>query len=130
MGATDGGEARRSEAARDAAALITRRARNALIALLLLWLPAAASAAKPPPLPACFATGSGYGLCQGEVIPGGGSVTKLIAPEDSKGDFTLSGPAPLQSTAPVACGDAGCVYNHLNWCVGSGAVVNMPPAQR
>ncbi len=94
----------------------------ATLLVLLLVLPAAATAAKkPPPLPSCFETGSGYGLCQGEVIPGGGSVTKLIAPEDSKGDFVLTGPAPLQSTKPVACGDEGCVYNHLNWYIGSGA---------
>ncbi|MGZ4306410.1 MAG: hypothetical protein ACXVSL_16280 [Solirubrobacteraceae bacterium] len=96
-----------------------------MLALLMLALAVPGSALgqnKPPPLPDCFETGSGYGTCQGEIIPGGGSVTKLIAPEDSKGDFTLTGPAPLQSTKPVACGDAGCVYNHLNWYVGSGAV--------
>jgi hypothetical protein len=38
---------------------------------------------------------------------------------DENCDFELTGPAPLQTTAPVACGDAGCLYNHLNWSSGS-----------
>ena len=43
-------------------------------------------------------------------------------------DFKLSGPAPLQTKDAVACGDLGCVYNHLDWSVfvklGSGCKAN------
>jgi hypothetical protein len=76
----------------------------------------------PPPIPACFKTGSGYGLCQGMVIPGDGTIVKITV-ANKKDEFKLTGPAPLQTTKPVACGDAGCVYNHLNWSVGPGATV-------
>ena len=41
--------------------------------------------------------------------------------ENKKTSFYLTGPAPLQSTKSVACGDLGCVYNHLNWVLGLGA---------
>lgn len=77
---------------------------------------------KPPPIPTCYYTGSGYGDCEGYIIPGGGTVIPLtVANKTDK--FKLKGPAPLQSTKPVACGDAGCVYNHLDWFVGDGAKV-------
>jgi hypothetical protein len=82
----------------------------------------AKSTTKPPPIPDCYYTGSGYGTCEGYVIPGGGSVVPLTVANKTD-EFKLQGPAPLQSTKPVACGDLGCVYNHLNWFVGSGKVV-------
>jgi hypothetical protein len=87
----------------------------------VLAAPGVAVAAQHPPrhVPACFASGSGYFTCQGEIIPGGGTVQTLTTP-DAGNAFSLSGPAPLQSTKPVACGDAGCVYNHLDWYLGSG----------
>jgi len=47
----------------------------------------------------------------------------LFTHPDKKGIFKLSGPAPLQTKLAVACGDAGCVYNHLDWSV-SGTVVS------
>lgn len=75
------------------------------------------AADTPPPIPQCFYTGSGYGSCEGYTIPGGGTVVPMIYP-DKKGIFKLTGPAPLQFTHWVACGDAGCVYNHLDWMVG------------
>ena len=81
-----------------------------------------AAAAHPPPLPDCFKTGSGYGSCEGMVIPGGGTVIKVTV-ADKKDEFKLTGPAPLQHTKAVACGDLGCIYNHLNWYVGNGATV-------
>ena len=81
---------------------------------------AQASNRKPPPVPQCYYTGSGYGLCEGNVIPEPGSVVKLIYP-NKKGVFELTGPTPLQWTRAVACGDMGCVYNHLDWSIGTGA---------
>jgi len=42
---------------------------------------------------------------------------------DKDGVFSLTGPAPLQTKTAVACGDAGCVYNHLNWYSSYGASV-------
>ena len=51
---------------------------------------------KPPPVPHCYYTGSGYGTCEGYVIPGPGSVTLLTYP-DKDGIFHLKGPAPLQT---------------------------------
>ncbi len=61
---------------------------------------------KPPPTPTCYYTGSGYGDCEGYIIPGGGTVVPLTV-ANKKDKFKLKGPAPLQSTKPVACGDAG-----------------------
>jgi hypothetical protein len=83
----------------------------------------ARSTTKPPPIPDCYYTGSGYGTCEGYVIPGGGSVVPLTVANKTD-EFKLKGPAPLQSTKPVACGDLGCVYNHLDWFVGGGKVVS------
>jgi hypothetical protein len=77
---------------------------------------------KPPPTPTCYYTGSGYGDCEGYIIPGGGTVVPLTV-ANKKDKFKLKGPAPLQSTKPVACGDAGCVYNHLDWFVAGGVKV-------
>ena len=51
----------------------------------------------------------------------GSQIEILVA--NKTDEFKLQGPAPLQSTKPVACGDLGCVYNHLNWFVGGGKVV-------
>jgi len=78
---------------------------------------------KPPPIPTCYYTGSGYGDCEGYVIPGGGTVVPLTVANKTD-EFKLQGPAPLQSTKPVACGDMGCVYNHLDWFVGGTKVVS------
>jgi hypothetical protein len=75
-----------------------------------------ASATKPPPIPHCYYTGSGYGLCEGIVLPMPGTVITLTHP-DKTGVFKLTGPAPLQTKKAVACGDLGCVYNHLDWAV-------------
>ena len=77
---------------------------------------------EPPPVPHCYYTGSGYGTCDGYVIPGPGTVTLLTHP-DKNGIFKLTGPAPLQTTTAVACGDAGCVYNHLDWATSYGGGV-------
>ncbi len=71
---------------------------------------------EPPPVPHCYYTGSGYGLCEGYVIPMPGTVILFTRP-DKNGIFRLTGPVPLQTERPVACGDAGCVYNHLDWVV-------------
>ena len=81
---------------------------------------AGTSAKTPPPIPACFKTGSGYGTCEGMVIPGGATIVKMTV-ENKKDSFKLTGPDPLQWTKAVACGDAGCVYNHLDWVLGPGA---------
>ena len=77
----------------------------------------------PPPVPHCYYTGSGYGTCEGYIIPAPGTVVLLTHP-DTKGIFKLSGPAPLQTTTAVACGDAGCVYNHLDWATSYGGGVS------
>jgi len=76
----------------------------------------------PPPVPHCYYTGSGYGTCEGYVIPEPGTVVLFTHP-DKDGIFRLTGPAPLQSKIAVACGDAGCVYNHLDWNSSYGAAV-------
>jgi hypothetical protein len=86
----------------------------------------------PPPVPECFYTGndgSPYGQCGGLVIPGGGTVVLFTHPNE-KGhglpyvEFDLSGPAPLQTKQHVACGDMGCVYNHLDWVLYSATPVS------
>jgi hypothetical protein len=56
-------------------------------------------------------------------IPGGGTVELFMHP-DKKGVFHLVGPAPLQTSTSVACGDQACVYNHLDWTVMGGDVVS------
>jgi len=69
----------------------------------------------PPPVPACY---SGTGECHGVFLKSAiGATQDLNAKE---GRFDLTGPAPLQTTKPVACGELGCLYNHLNWSVGEG----------
>jgi hypothetical protein len=78
---------------------------------------------KPPPVPHCYYTGSGYGTCEGYIIPKPGTVILLTHP-DKNGIFKLTGPAPLQTTIAVACGDAGCVYNHLDWASSYGSGVS------
>ena len=92
-------------------------------ALVGTGVAAARSTTKPPPIPDCYYTGSGYGSCEGYVIPGGGTVVPLTVANKTD-EFKLKGPAPLQWTKPVACGDLGCVYNHLDWFVGGGTVVS------
>lgn len=93
-----------------------------MLATCLVVSEAPASSRKPPPLPGCFKTGSGYGTCDGMVIPGGGSVVKVVAADAGKDRFEFTGPEPLQSVKPVACGEV-CVYNHLDWTVGNGATI-------
>jgi hypothetical protein len=56
-------------------------------------------------------------------IPGGGTVVLFTHP-NKKGVFELSGPAPLQTSTSVACGEQACVYNHLDWTVMGGDVVS------
>jgi hypothetical protein len=87
---------------------------------LVAALPAGAQAKKLPPIPDCFAAGSGYGSCDGIAVPGGSAIVRMTA-ENKKTSFYLTGPAPLQSTKAAACGDAGCVYHHLDWVLGPGA---------
>ena len=77
---------------------------------------------NPPPVPHCYYTGSGYGTCDGYVIPQPGTVVLFTRP-DKDGIFRLTGPAPLQTETAVACGDAGCVYNHLDWSSSYGSGV-------
>ena len=77
---------------------------------------------KPPPVPPCYYQGSGYGTCEGIVLPHPGAVELLTHP-DKDGIFHLKGPTPLQTTQSVACGDAGCVYNHLDWSSSYGSGV-------
>ena len=72
---------------------------------------------KPPPVPKVWYTGDGIS------IPGGGTVVLFTHP-DKHGVFRLTGPAPLQFKHQVACGDAGCVWNHLDWSLFSGEVVS------
>jgi len=70
---------------------------------------------KPPPVPACY---SGTGECHGIFLKAEiGATQDLNAKE---GVFALTGPGPKQTTTPVSCGDAGCLYNHLNWSIGEG----------
>jgi hypothetical protein len=84
---------------------------------------------EPPPVPKCYYTGSGYGSCEGYVIPGGGTIVEMTYP-DKKGIFNLTGPAPLQWTKAVACGESNCVWNHLNWMVGGLCWLITPSAWR
>ena len=78
---------------------------------------ALASATSPPKVPACY---SSVGACEGIFLKAPiGAAKKTGA---LRGVFQLTGPAPLQTKTPVACGDAGCLYNHLNWVVGPGAL--------
>jgi hypothetical protein len=81
-------------------------------------IPPTSDAYAPPPVPECFYTGSGYGLCQVWVIPAGGSVVLFTHPGPG-GVYHLTGPAPLQYTQHVSCGaESGiCLYNHLDWTV-------------
>ena len=97
------------------------------LAAALFGMVAAGAAARlsestPPPLPSCFETGSGYGSCQGMAIPGGSAIVKMTV-ENQKSSFELTGPAPLQFKKHVACGDLGCIYNHLDWTVAGPAIV-------
>ena len=72
----------------------------------------------PPPVPEFWYTGS-----EADNIPGGGTVVLFTHPDVvlahpyNWGVFHLTGPKPLQTKHSVACGDLGCVYNHLDWTV-------------
>ena len=77
---------------------------------------ASASATRPPKVPACY---SSTGSCEGIFLKAAIGATKETSA--SHGVFHLTGPAPKQFTTPVSCGDAACLYNHLNWVVGPGA---------
>jgi len=89
-----------------------------IVVLLCAVAPASALArTSPPPVPACF---SEVGICQGVPLKSAiGAVKLTSAPH---GLFKLTGPAPLQTTEPVACGDLGCLFNHLDWIIGGGIV--------
>ncbi len=125
------GQGRLRDWARWAARPAPAIAHRAVLVLALVLSPLVVSARpavgqsqaqqKPPPVPDCYHTGSGYGTCEGYVIPGGGTVVQMIYP-DKNGIFKLRGPAPLQFTKHVACGDLGCIYNHLDWNYATGAV--------
>lgn len=78
------------------------------------------STGRIPPVPACYKQA---GPCEGIFLKATGEPITKVTTSDSKGVFELSGPAPLQTTTPVGCGDLGCIYNHLNWVVGTGAQV-------
>ncbi|MGP8163038.1 MAG: hypothetical protein ACLQAN_04575 [Acidimicrobiales bacterium] len=58
---------------------------------------------KPPPVPQYWYTGS-----EDMNIPGGGTV-ELFTHPDKNGVFHLSGPAALQTSTSVACGEEACV---------------------
>jgi hypothetical protein len=101
--------------------------RRCLVALVIgvssvSALAAGAQAKSLPPIPACFSEGSGYGSCDGIAVPGGSAIVRMTA-ENKKTSFYLTGPSPLQSTTAAACGDAGCIYHHLDWVLGPGASV-------
>jgi hypothetical protein len=100
----------------------------ALVACTFTGVPGPGSAQgrarnAPPPIPQCYYTGSGYGSCEGYVVPGGGTVVPMTYP-DKNGVFKLSGPAPLQFREHVACGDLGCIFNHLDWNYAAGIAVS------
>ena len=78
---------------------------------------ALASATSPPTVPACY---SSVGACEGIFLKAPIGAAKKTGALHSV--VQLTGPAPLQFKTPVACGDAGCLYNHLNWVVGPGAL--------
>src|SRR5579872_4686892 len=96
---------------------------TALFGMVAAGATARLSESKPPPLPSCFYTGSGYGSCQGMAIPAGAAVVKMTV-ENQKSSFKLTGPAPLQFKKHVACGDLGCIFNHLDWTVAGPAIVS------
>lgn len=89
--------------------------------------PASASQG-PPAIEKCWYTGISTtpGDCEGMQFRTPASVVVLTNP-DKNGDFKLTGPAPLQTKAPVTCGDAGCLYNHLNWSPGGQVVTGCQP---
>jgi hypothetical protein len=100
-----------------------RRTRAAIVLIacsvaVLAWTLPALAASGPPSVPACY---SQTGACGGIFIKAAVGVVKRTSGQH--GVFTLTSPAPLQFTAPVSCGDAGCLYNHLNWTVGGNASV-------
>jgi hypothetical protein len=102
---------------------MTPRSLVTLLALVLVAaLPAAAHAdgrKTPPKVPACF---SQAGICDGMPLKSAFGPTKLTSGAKN-GVFDLTGPSPLQFTEHVACGDAGCIFNHLDWHVGSEGAV-------
>jgi hypothetical protein len=86
----------------------------------------ASTTPQPPPVPECYYQGSGFGSCEGIVLPTPGVVIKFTHPGKG-GIFRLSGPSPLQTKKAVACGDAGCVFNHLDWAVYARVVSGCAP---
>ena len=76
----------------------------------------------PPPVPECFYHDTNGVPCDGLIFYKPSAVVKVTV-ADKNGVFTLNGPAPLQYTKPVMCGEA-CVYNHLNWSISGPLVVS------
>lgn len=90
-------------------------------------LPTAAHAANnvaPPPVDACY---SQAGYCNGAFMKSAVAptlVTTPLAEDDMWATFTFTSPsAGINTTTPVACGDAGCLYNHYDW----NAYAQFPP---
>lgn len=70
----------------------------------------------PPPVDACY---SEAGFCndvfmKAPIAPT--TVTTPVSEDDTWATFTFTSPsAGINTTTPVGCGDAGCVFNHYDW---------------
>ena len=79
----------------------------------LTALSGSAHASSPGKVPACF---SGDGPCEGLFLKAAGA--PLVMKRAQSTEIALEAPGSATSkdlTHPVACGDAGCLYNHYNW---------------
>jgi len=93
------------------------------VAALSVFGPGAAvgeSTHAPPPVPACYH--SSGGPCEGIFLKSAVGISRITT-AGKGGVISLKGPAPLQFKKSVSCGDAGCLYNHLNRVIGAGATV-------
>jgi hypothetical protein len=86
-----------------------------------LAAPASASSGEeqPPPVPSYYYTGNGINIPTGATVVLFTHPNLFLSPA-ARWVFHLTGPEPLQSKVQVACGGAGCVWNHLNWSVLAG----------
>jgi hypothetical protein len=88
------------------------------LVLGVLWTQAPAAAAAgntPPPVLDCYGQ---VGWCDGVSIKGPAPVIKLtpVRQNGSSATFTMTHPdANVDTTTTQGCGDAGCLYNHINW---------------